>query len=241
MGEDEATGEKLTAQRGAWESIHAGGAKIFVANYGDFHTLTGGLLDLPVLLNPVLTELDKLSLMPAAEFLSYPDALQQALTKNALFEPDRQAMIAQTHDSGRRVYTYMDLLAGYTLPDAQRRMRGLHLAKAGIDGTMTWSYAHISDRPHSAEGELHWSPIFSFVLRGKDAPIDTLSWEAYREAADDARYLATLEGAVRQAEASGKHSDLVKETRKWVAEVSPDVPLDAWRGEMIRRTEKLAN
>ena len=43
----------------------------------------------------------------------------------------------------------------------------------------------------------------SFVLRGPDGPLDTLSWEGYRDGCDDARYLATPEDAIAKARSAG--------------------------------------
>jgi len=149
------------------------------------------------------------------------------------------------HDNGFRIYTYMDLLSGYTLPEQQRRLRGIGLWKTGLDGTMTWAYTHITHAPrHSEPGPLHYdlrSAIFSFVLRGDEAPFDTLSWEAYREGYDDARYLATLQDALQQAKNAGRHLDLAADTEMWLEGVTMDADLDAWRREMARRTEALLN
>ena len=93
--------------------------------------------------------------------------------------------------------------------------------------------------PHLEAGPLHWSNFHSFVLRGAEAPFDTLSWEAYREGYDDARYLATLQHAIAACRAEGKHPELVTETENWLEKVPTDVDLDTWRRQMIVHTEKL--
>ncbi len=239
MGMDEATGEKVRAQRDSLSSIHEGGGGVFVANYGGFYELVGDLLDLPILLHPVHIELDKLAMMPAATFLDYPESVQQASDPGHLLQPRYQEIIRGVHDNGFKIYTYMDLLSGYTLPEQQRRLRGIGLWKTGLDGTMTWAYTHITQARHSEPGPLHWSAIFSFVLRADEAPLDTLSWEAYREGYDDARYLATLQDALQQAKNAGRHPDLAADTEAWLEDVTMDADLDAWRREMARRTEAL--
>ena len=239
MGMDEATGEKMRAQRESLSSIHEGGGRVFVANYGDFYELAGDLLDLPILLHPVHQELDKLSMMPAATFLDYPESVQQASDPGHVLQPRYQEIIRGVHDNGFRIYTYMDLLAGRPLPEQHRRLRGIGLWKAGLDGTMTWAYTHITQARHSEAGPLDWSSIFSFVLRADEAPLDTLSWEAYREGYDDARYLATLQDALQQAKNAGRHPELATDTEMWLEDVTMDADLDAWRREMARRTEAL--
>ena len=78
---------------------------------------------------------------------------------------------------------------------------------------------------------------YGFVLRGPEGVFDTLSWEAYREGYDDARYLATLQDAM--AKAAGKHRRLVARTERWLGDLTVNADLDAWRLEMARRTEAL--
>ena len=79
----------------------------------------------------------------------------------------------------------------------------------------------------------------SAVMRGPRGPLDTLSWEGYREGYDDARYLATLQNTMAQARAAGKQTELVAQTRRWLDSITVDANLDAWRREMARRTEML--
>ena len=81
--------------------------------------------------------------------------------------------------------------------------------------------------------------LFNFVVRGRDALFDTLSWEAYREGHDDARYLATLEDALDKAEKAGRHETEVTRTRAWLDRLTLDADLNAWRRDMIRQTELL--
>ena len=75
--------------------------------------------------------------------------------------------------------------------------------------------------------------------RGPEGVFDTLSWEAYREGYDDARYLATLQDAMAKAKAAGKHRRLVARTERWLGDLTVDADLDAWRLELARRTEAL--
>jgi hypothetical protein len=109
---------------------------------------------------------------------------------------------------------------------------------------MTWAYIHIwsktvrPDDPAIKDNGIGISPN-SFVLRGPEGPLDTLSWEGYREGYDDARYLATLQDAIARAKAAGKHVDFLAQTQRWLDNITVDADLDAWRREMARRTEAL--
>ena len=102
---------------------------------------------------------------------------------------------------------------------------------------MTWSYANHTNSQFTTAGPFEFS-IFNFVVHGLEAPFDSLSWEAYREGYDDARYMATLKAAMTAAR--GTDGSLVSETARWLSNV--DVvhgDLDAIRIEMIRRITAL--
>ena len=252
MGSDEATGERLTAQRPTWAAIHKGGGRVFISNYGGFSPHVGDVVDLAVITHPSGNPIDTAntkSTSPDA-FLAEVAALYGVIdcvdwildpaSHDTFNPPDYPSVIAKMHERGGKVFTYMDSLAGgYGIPEVQRRLRGLGMWKAKLDGTMPWSYHHFMVPPHLEAGPLHWSNFHSFVLRGAEAPFDTLSWEAYREGYDDARYLATLQHAIAACRAEGKHPELVTETENWLEKVPTDVDLDTWRRQMIVHTEKL--
>ena len=239
MGADEATGDALMAQRDAWQSVRDGGGKIFVAHYAGFTEGIGDLLDLPIMIHPMHTRLDQLNMMPGAAFLQFPLTVQKAVDLGYMFEPAASEKVRKVHDHGYRIFTYMDPLAGYTIPEVHRRMRGLVMWKSGFDGTMTWSYAHIAGSVFREAGPFDFN-LFNFVLRGAEAPMDSLSWEAYREGYDDARYLATLLAALDTARQSEVNDPLVNETDQWLDDL--DVvhgDLDAIRLEMVQRITAL--
>ena len=238
MGADEATGDALMAQRDAWESVRAGGAKIFVAHFAGYTEGIGHLLDLPIMLHPMHPQLDKLNLMPGDQFLQFPEQVRKAVDLNSVFAPEVQKKIQRVHEQGYRLFTYMDPLAGYTLPEVHRRMRGLVMWKSGLDGTMTWSYAHLANSMYTEAGPFGFN-LFNFVLRGAEASMDSLSWEAYREGYDDSRYLATLLASLETAR-SDVNDPLVNETDQWLDDL--DVvhgDLDAIRLEMVQRITAL--
>ncbi|MDA0207659.1 MAG: DUF6067 family protein [Acidobacteria bacterium] len=237
MGADEATGEALMAQRDAWQSIHEGGARIFVAHYAGYTDGIGDLLNVPIMLHPMHALMDRHSLMPAAKFLAMPPEVREGLEVDLLFKPDVQDKIKRVHQAGHRVFTYMDPCAGHVWVEHHRRMRGLGLWKAQLDGTMTWAYTHINQPRYREAGPFNVS--IGFVLRGKNASFDTLSWEAYREGYDDARYLATLKNALVQAKDQQSKAKLVKSTQQWMDQVGMNINLKDWRSEMARRAEEL--
>lgn len=237
MGADEATGEALFVQRDAWQSVHEGGAKIFVAHYAGYTEGIGDLLDLPIMLHPMHAILDRHSLMPAERFLSMPPEVQEGLDVDLLTKPDVGDRIGRIHQAGHRVMTYMDPCAGHVWVEHHRRMRGLGLWKAGLDGTMTWAYTHITQPRYTQPGPFQVS--IGFVLRGAEASFDTLSWEAYREGYDDARYLATLLDAMCQARQAERDAEFVAETQRWLDGLRSDADLNDWRREMASRTRGL--
>ena len=75
----------------------------------------------------------------------------------------------------------------------------------------------------------------AFVIRGPQGVLDSLSWEGYCDALDDARYLATLQDAMAKAKATGRHETLVARTQRRLDNLSIHADLDDWRTEMARR------
>ena len=110
---------------------------------------------------------------------------------------------------------------------------------AKLDGTMTWSYHHFRVGPHLEAGPLHWSNFHSFVLRGAEAPFDTLAWEGYREGYDDARYLATLQHTLADCKKNGTYPAVTAETEAWLKRVPTDVDLNEWRRQLATRIDRL--
>ena len=232
MGADEFSGDRLRAMRDSYAAVCAGGSGIWVACGADFLDIVGDLVDRPILCHPGHSAIDNIKTQTIAEeALRRIAELARAGSPELLLQPDIQRMIRGAHQKGFKIFTYMDPLGGEVLPALHRRNRGLGLWKAGLDGTMTWSYTHLGDDRQSM--------IFSLVYRGKAAPIDTLAWEGYREGYDDARYLATLQDALAKAKVAGRHAELVGETLRWLDNQTVGVDLDAWRLEMARRTEAL--
>lgn len=242
MGIDEASGEKLRGERDTFASIREGGGKIWVSSFNGFFEVVGDLLDCAVLFHPGAGIVDQHQQwqVPSRDFLL---RRQHMLTydPHLLLMPQMQKVIKDVHKNGFKIFTYSDPQPPQPLPELHRRNRGLGLWKTGIDGTMAWAYCGLYEKdklPDDADIKDGGVMItYGFVLRGPEGVFDTLSWEAYREGYDDARYLATLQDAM--AKAAGKHRRLVARTERWLGDLTVNADLDAWRLEMARRTEAL--
>ena len=245
MGADEYYGDSLRAMREGYASVRAGGSGIWVAGGADLVDFMSDVVDVPVFAHPGAMAVDQRVQwgVDAVEWLLHPERTPN-WDPEILLTPGYQRMIEGAHRNGNKIFTYFDPQGGQPFPEYHRRHRGLGLWKTGLDGTMTWAYIHIWSRtlrPDDPKIQDNGVGIGanSFVLRGPEGPLDTLSWEGYREGYDDARYLATLEDALAQAKAAGKHAELVAQTQRWLDSITVDADLDAWRREMARRTETL--
>lgn len=135
----------------------------------------------------------------------------------------------------------MDCLAGGYggVPDVQRRLRGLGLFMADLDGTMPLSYNHFRIKNNLKAGPIKWSNFHSFILRGTEASFDTPQWEAYCEGYDDARYLATLQNAITKYRTTGRRLGFITDVESWLDNLPTDIDLNSWRRRMAVETEKL--
>jgi hypothetical protein len=252
MGNDEATGKKLIAQRPTWEAVHAGEGKIFIANYGGFFPHVGDMVDLAVVTHPSGNPIDTantkssspdafLADTPTFQWVKDPISwILEPADHNEFNPPDYPTVISNVHKNGFKIFTYMDSLAGgYGIPEVQRRLRGLGLYMANLDGTMPWSYNHSMTPNNLTAGPVNWSNFHSFILRGAEAPFDTLQWEAYREGYDDARYLATLQNAIAKCRTTGRRLGLITGVENWLDNLPTDVDLNTWRRTMAIHTEAL--
>ena len=243
MGADEYSGDRLRAMRDGYASVRAGGAGIWVANQGDFADIMPDLLDRPILSHQGAHIVDQYQqwYVPARDFLMNRARLVKWDPALWLM-PHYQRSIKAAHEHGHKIFSYFDPSGKALVPEQHRRHRGMGLWKSGLDGTMTWAYTHIwtptvrLNDPKIQDNGLNYS---GFVARGPEGPIDSLSWEGYREGYDDARYLATLQDTMAKAKAAGRHETLVARTQRWLDNLSIHADLDQWRAEMARRTEQL--
>jgi hypothetical protein len=245
MGADEYSGASLRAMRDSYASVRAGGSGIWVAGGGDLVNFMSDVVDVPVFAHPGAMAVDRHVQwgVDAVEWLLHPERTPN-WDPEIFLTPGHQQMIKAAHQNGNKIFSYFDPQGGQPFPQYHRRHRGLGLWKTGLDGTMTWAYIHIwsktlrADDPAIKDNGVGVGGN-SFVFRGPRGPLDTLSWEGYREGYDDARYLATLQDAMAKARAAGKHTELVAQTQRWLDSITVDADLDAWRREMASRTETL--
>jgi hypothetical protein len=145
--------------------------------------------------------------------------------------PKHRQAIDGLHRQGRKIFTYMNPIAGSPLPELHRRNTGLDMWRTGFDGTMTWAYPHIA-----AKDVANQPMIFGMVIRTENGVLDTLHWEGFREGVYDVQYLTTL--LARIGEATGRFPDdaLVEDTWQWLRRIDiAEGDLDAIRREMARR------
>jgi len=215
MGADEWRGERLAREHDSLASIREGGCPIWVATGLDFWKIIGNVIDYPVVGYPI--------------FGGWP----YAYGKVAVTLPEAAGHYRDTiHASGGTILTYPDPSGGHPRAEDHRRWRGLGLWKHGLDGTMTWAYIHYATPVDRAGQDINMNSL-AFVVRGPAGPFGTLGWEAYREAADDSRYLATLQAAIAQG------GSQAKQAQAWLDAVPEHIELDIWRRGMVRWIEKL--
>lgn len=117
------------------------------------------------------------------------------------------------HAIGHRVFCYGFPQVAAEEPETYRRNYGLELWKAGFDGAMPYAYqqgfGHIWNDFDDKTSRDH-----VFAHPTGDGVVDTVQWEGFREAADDVRYMATLERAIGQAPAARQQT--AADARKWL-------------------------
>jgi len=236
---DEWKGKRLSAERDSMESVRAAGGKIFVAVEGpEYFERVGDLLDLPILKSKTRARLSAFTEehYSTAESLRHMSEIASAGSFERMRRADYRATINAVHHLGRKVFTYMNPLAGQPLPQLQRRNEGLGLWRVGFDGTMTWAYAHISSDP------VNQNLPYAKVYRTEGGVVDTLHWEGSREAVDDVRYLTTLLDKLARLAGNFPDHELIRETYHWLNGLDvASGDLDGIRREMARRIIELMN
>jgi len=231
---DEAWGDALAGERDSMVAVHDGGAKVFVAvMHTMFYDRVGDVLHRPVMGSDIGTQI-RVAMAKYDRKGIIPNLAEMAETvgfHKTAGRPGFRKAIDGIHRQGRKVFTYMNPVAGLPLPELQRRNEGLGLWRTGFDGTMTWAYTHIQSK--SPDQPM----IFAKVYRTDDGVLDTVYWEGYREGVDDVRYLTTLFEAARDATGRFPQEPLVAETYQWLAQMdAAKGDLDTIRNEMAQRT-----
>lgn len=228
-GQDEATGERLKAERPAWEAAHEVGAKIWVSCGPDFYPLVGDLLDMPNIHGSVAHNVEDIHQF-GYKMLNYMNP--QCGTERAdVYRQNYGLYLWKTGFDGACDFAYqVDFGTGGWLNEA------------GWDDFNTDPSQRYRDH----------NMIYSTL----DGVIDTIQWEGFREGVDDVRYLTTLQNLIERAKASEKPAarQLAEECESWVTSLpistvklyeysapgsTPPGDLDAVRTQMIDKILQL--
>ncbi|MDD5596907.1 MAG: hypothetical protein PHV82_03115 [Victivallaceae bacterium] len=150
------------------------------------------------------------------------------------------------HAYGHKILCYANPQAGVENPEIYRRNFGLLLWKCDYDGANDNAYQHSfgntwNDFDHP-EFRSH-----SITYPAANGPIDTIAWEGYREAADDVRYVTTLEKMIEKTKKSDvENSKALLEAEKYLKKLKSgnDIEtknLDDIRSGVINQILKLQN
>ena len=154
--------------------------------------------------------------------------------------PDRREA-EKWHSRGNKIWSYANPQGGLENPELNRRNFGLLLWRHGYDGAATWIYMATVGHTWN-EFDSPKARDYNFVYPTVDGVIDTVQWEGYREGVDDVRYVTTLEGAIRKAEASGKPDEVAAASRakRYLADLDVESRnLDTIRLEIVEHLLKL--
>ena len=137
------------------------------------------------------------------------------------------------HAAGALAFNYAAPFAGVTCPEVWRRMQGLRFYFADFDGLNDLAWWCGDNRWNDLTWRGSEYQQMGMVYPTEDGVIDTLAYDALREAIDDIRYLSLHR---LLAEKAGANDEL-----DWVDAVDPeDVgDLDAFRREVADRCVRL--
>lgn len=155
--------------------------------------------------------------------------------------PARADLVELAARHGAKILTYANPHAGnedYTL---YRHNYGLGLWKTGAAGSMDWAYMSgwgdpWVDHDQKRRDQMHVYPV-------RDGVIDTVQWEAMREAVDDQRYLTLLEHkiALTEIEAELSVQQQARDAESWLEGLRTQTDLQAIRREMAEWISRLSN
>ncbi|MEO7863438.1 MAG: hypothetical protein ABIU05_23980 [Nitrospirales bacterium] len=156
--------------------------------------------------------------------------------------------------SGHKIFNYNNPQTPPENPFLFRLNYGIVLWANGYDGAMPYAYQHCfgscwNDMDHPTYRD------HNLTYPTADGVIDTIAWEGFREAADDVRYLTTLEklldavstnttAAADQAReflSTLKTTVLSKQTHSGKYNLKMDIDLDAVRDQVVGHIETITN
>lgn len=156
-----------------------------------------------------------------------------------LIHPHRpqQEYAAKWHSSGKKIFSYSNPQVGPENPFLFRRNYGVVLWAAKYDGAMTFAYQgtripwnDLEEGSTSVPGRRD----YGFAYPTANGVIDTMAWEAYREAHDDFKYLRTLENLINENDSSTNASkrDAAEKARAFIQSLRNDVTKKAGTGTL---------
>jgi hypothetical protein len=142
---------------------------------------------------------------------------------------------AKWHSVGAKIFNYANPQTANENPYTYRRNYGWLLFVNNYDGCQTCAYQG------NIQGQHIWNDFAGIPIKGyrghnltyptTNGVIDTIQYEGFREGINDMRYLATLQGAIRDY-AKSKPA-LATAAQAWINSVSPNDNLDAVRLKMV--------
>lgn len=149
--------------------------------------------------------------------------------------------VRKWHAMGGRVSNYAMPHTGPENPDLIRRTHGMIPYKKDLDGTCNYTYYEAANNIWD-DFSTDTFRCFNLVYPTREAVIDTLAWEGFREGVDDIRYATKLLQLASQAVKS-KNIDTVYTARKalqWLALMDEEnIDLNTMRLEMINYIMKI--
>ena len=100
------------------------------------------------------------------------------------------------HAFGARITSYAGPHTGPENPDFVRRSHGMDLYLADQDGTNNYM---VSGDQWNDFGSQHNYRSFNMIYPASDGPVNTLEFEAFREAIDDVKYATLLKELAAEA------------------------------------------
>ena len=147
------------------------------------------------------------------------------------------------HEGGATVCTYAAPFSGPENPETWRRNKGIRLYTSNFDGCNEYVWYEGLFVWNDFAFESRYKP-FCIVYPTADGVVDTIAWEALREAFDDVRYLTLLRRLAREAMRSGdKELDrLGRAATIWAEMIDPESdeldPMRATAVDWIVRLQK---
>ncbi|MDD5482537.1 MAG: hypothetical protein PHP98_02625 [Kiritimatiellae bacterium] len=143
---------------------------------------------------------------------------------------------AEWHSYGHKIFSYANPQCGVENPEIYRRNFGLLLWKNDYDGAADNAYQHSfgftwNDFDHP-QYRSH-----SMTYPAMDGPVNTIQYEGYREAADDVRYVTTLQEMIAPAEKSGSAGakESARAANEYLKKLKESEQIDRGNLNVIRR------